>query len=335
MRKPYLLFLGDAADGLAAKTAQGLADWRSEWCIGQHRLVHCRADTGLPDLTIEEAATRGAGTMVIGLANSGGALSESWIPSILDALEHGMDVASGLHMRLSECPEVATTARGLRRTLHDVRHTDQRFPTGCGTKRRGRRVLTVGSDCSVGKMYTALALEKELRRRGLDADFRATGQTGILISGNGVAVDALAADFVAGAAEWLSPDNDPDHWDVIEGQGSLAHPAFAGVTLGLLHGSQPDALVMCHEPSRTHSRGLPHHPLLDLDELALLNLRCAKLTNPKCIMAGISINTCKLSHSEALRLIESTEERYSLGCTDPRRFGVGNIVDELLRQDSR
>ena len=137
------------------------------------------------------------------------------------------------------------------------------FATGKGTKRPGLRLLTVGTDCSVGKKYTALALEREMHARGLKADFRATGQTGILISGRGVAIDAVVADFISGAAEWLTPANEPDHWDVVEGQGSLFHPSFAGVTLGLLHGAQPDAFVVCHEPTRKTMRGVAASAAVD------------------------------------------------------------------------
>ena len=158
-------------------------------------------------------------------------------------------------MKLGDNAEIAAAAAKHGRKLFDVRHSAERFATGKGAKRPGKRLLTVGTDCSVGKKYTALALERAMRARGLNADFRATGQTGVFISGRGVSVDAVVADFIAGAAEWLTPANDPGHWDVVEGQGSLFHPSFAGVTLGLLHGAQPDAFVVCHEPTRTpHAR---------------------------------------------------------------------------------
>ena len=140
----------------------------------------------------------------------------------------------------------------------------------------GLRLLTVGTDCSVGKKYTALALEKEMRARGLAADFRATGQTGVFISGRGVAIDAVVADFISGAAEWISPAAEPDHWDVVEGQGSLFHPSFSGVTLGLLHGAQPDAFVVCHEPTRTHMRGVKH-TLPSIRDVIDLTVACGRL----------------------------------------------------------
>ena len=256
--RPYLLFLGDAPDQLAAKTAHGIVDWRPGWCIGQLRLKGCKADCGLRDLTIEEAVSNGARTMVVGVVNAGGVLPDQWTSNIVLALDSGLDVATGLHKRLGSVPVIAEAARRNGRKLHDVRYTDMEFPTGKGAKRAGLRVLTVGTDCSVGKKYTALAIEKEMLARGWKADFRATGQTGVFISGRGVAIDAVVADFISGAAEWLTPANDPGHWDVVEGQGSLFHPSFAGVTLGLLHGSQPDAFIVCHEPTRNTMRGVEH-----------------------------------------------------------------------------
>ncbi len=330
MRNPYLLFLGDARDALAAKTAQGLADWRPGWCVGQLRLPGCQADVGLPDLTIAAAAAAGARTLVIGLASSGGALLPHWVPTLLRALDAGLDLANGLHDRLSDHPEIAAAAGRLGRTLHDVRHCGQTFATGTGRRRSGRRVLTVGTDCSVGKMYTALAIERELRRLGRSADFRATGQTGILIAGQGIAIDAVVADFIAGAAEALAPDHEPEHWDVIEGQGSLFHPAFAGVTLGLLHGSQPDALVLCHEPTRQHLRGLPQAPVPDLEACVEPYLQAARLTSPACRLAGVSLNTRGLDPEAARRLIAEVEDRLSVVGTDPLRFGVSRLVERLL-----
>jgi uncharacterized NAD-dependent epimerase/dehydratase family protein len=258
---PYLLFLGDVPDTLAAKTGLGIVDWRRDWCIGQHRLEGCAADAGLTDMTPEEAAGAGARTMIIGAVNAGGVLPDHWVASIVEALDAGMDVASGLHMRLADVPEIREAAERNGRHLRDVRHSEIRFDTGKG----GKRLLTVGTDCSCGKMYTSLALEKAMRERGMNADFRATGQTGILITGEGVPLDAVVADFISGAVEVVAPENDPDHWDLIEGQGSLFHPSFAGVTTGLIHGSQPDALVLCHEPTRTHMRGLPHYGLPSLE----------------------------------------------------------------------
>jgi D-glutamate N-acetyltransferase len=248
--KPYLLLIGDAENPSDAKTAFGLKDWAPEFCVGQLRFNSRAVDLGLPDMSPREAAAAGAKTLVIGIAPVGGRLPDSWSQSIVEALNAGLDVAAGLHQRLAAISGIVEVATRLGRRIHDVRHSDTKFSVGTGERRPGRRLLTVGTDCALGKKYTALAITKALRSKGIPADFRATGQTGILISGHGVAVDAVVADFIAGAAESLSPANAADHWDIIEGQGSLFHPAYAGVTLGLLHGSQPDALVLCHDPAR-------------------------------------------------------------------------------------
>ncbi|ESR24238.1 N-acetyltransferase DgcN [Lutibaculum baratangense] len=331
IERPYLLFLGDVHDDLAAKTGYGIVDWRRDWCVGQMRLPGCKADAKLPDMGIEEARAAGAKTLVIGVVNPGGVLPDRWVETIVTAIESGMDVASGLHMKLGAVPEIAEAAKAHGRKLSDVRHSNERFATGKGTRRPGRRLLTVGTDCSVGKKYTSLALEKGMQERGLKADFRATGQTGVFISGRGVAVDAVVADFISGAAEWLSPANEPDHWDVIEGQGSLFHPSFAGVTLGLLHGAQPDAFVVCHEPTRRKMRNV-EHPIPDIADVIDLTVRCGQLTNPDIRCVGIAINTAALDEAAARRTIEETSTRYGLPASDPVRFGVQPIVNRLIEE---
>ncbi|MBL8269894.1 DUF1611 domain-containing protein, partial [Steroidobacter sp.] len=238
VQPPYLLFLGDATDVADAKTASGIRQWRGELCAGQLRLPEGTVDLGLPDLTPQQAVAKGIKTLIIGIANDGGFIADNWVASLVGALEAGLDIASGLHQRLSDTPAIAEAAKRTGRQLIEVRQPDHNFKPGSGKKRSGKRLLTVGTDCAVGKKYTALAIEKELRKRGVNADFCATGQTGIFISGRGVAIDSVVADFISGAAEWLSPENTPDHWDVVEGQGSLFHPSYAGVTLGLVHGTQ-------------------------------------------------------------------------------------------------
>jgi uncharacterized NAD-dependent epimerase/dehydratase family protein len=328
IRTPYLLFLGDVADQLAAKTAQGIVDWRREWCLGQLRLPGCKADLHIPDLSVKEAAAKGARTMVVGAVNAGGVLPENWVSVIAGAIEAGLDVASGLHTRLSSKPPIADAAKRHGRQLWDVRHADRQFETGKGIKRPGLRLLTVGTDCSVGKKYAALALEREMRAKGFDADFRATGQTGIFISGRGVAIDAVVADFISGAAEWISPAADLHHWDVIEGQGSLFHPSFAGVSLGLLHGSQPDAFVVCHEPTRLTMRGVSHPPP-SIQAVIDLTVRCGSLTNPSIRPAGIAINTAALEESAARDYLKRIEDDHLLPAADPVRFGAPGIVDRI------
>ncbi|MDX1604809.1 MAG: N-acetyltransferase DgcN [Candidatus Competibacterales bacterium] len=329
IQKPYLLFLGDAPDQLAAKTAAGVAHWCPHDCLGQLRLDGCRADLGLPDLDLGTASARGARTLIVGVANRGGRFSEPWVEILRQALEAGLDLASGLHNRLADVPVLVETARDRGRRLFDVRHPRGPLEVGDGRRRAGRRLLTVGTDCSVGKMYTALALEREMRGRGLAATFRATGQTGILIAGDGISVDAVVADFISGAVEQLSPAGEPDHWDVIEGQGSLFHASFAGVSLGLLHGAQPDALVLCHEPTRTHMRGLPAYPLPDLADCIAANEAAARLTNPRVRTVGIALNTAALEPEAATALCSEIGTRFGLPCVDPVRNGVAALVDAL------
>jgi uncharacterized NAD-dependent epimerase/dehydratase family protein len=327
--KPYLLFLGDAADQLAAKTAKGIKDWRPENCVGQYRLDGCNADVGLPDMSIAEAREAGAATLVAGVANRGGLISENWIAAMSEALEAGLDLAAGLHNKLGDVPELRDTAERLGRSIFDVRHPSETYPVGTGVKRTGKRLLPVGTDCSCGKMYTALAVDKEMRARGMKATFRATGQTGILITGEGVSVDAVVADFISGAIEVIAPDNDPDHWDVVEGQGSLFHASYAGVSTGLLHGAQADALILCHEPTRTHMRGLAHFKLPGLEECMEANLKVASLTNPDVRFVGVSVDTSRLEEDEALSFLEETGARLGLPAVDPVRTGVGPIVERL------
>lgn len=332
IQSPYLLFLGDAPDMATAKTAAGIRQWRPELCAGQLRLPGCQVDLGLPDLQPADAAARGIRTLIIGIANDGGFIAPGWVAAIVEALQQGLDVASGLHEPLAGVPEITAAARLAGRQLIEVRQPTQPFKPGTGRKRSGKRVLTVGTDCAVGKKYTALAIEKELRSRGKDADFRATGQTGIFISGRGVAVDSVVSDFVSGAAEWLSPAAAPEHWDVIEGQGSLFHPAYAGVTLGLIHGSQPDAMVLCHDLARTGISDYAGFAIPSYEECFSTYLAAARLTNPKARFAGVSLNTSHLGAKEAARAVADVVEQVSLPCCDPIRQGVAAIVDGMLAE---
>jgi uncharacterized NAD-dependent epimerase/dehydratase family protein len=240
-----------------------------------------------------------------------------------------MDIASGLHNLLRDEPELVAAAMAHGRRLHDVRVPPRRYPIAEGKRRRGRRCLAVGTDCSVGKMYTALAMEKEMRARGMAATFRATGQTGILITGDGVPLDAVVADFMAGSIEWLTPENDEGHWDLIEGQGSLFHVSYSGVTLALIHGGQPDALILCHEPTRAHMRGLPGYRLPTLEALRDLSLEMARMVNPEVRVVGVSINTAGLAEAAAMELLAATEARMRLPAVDPFRQGAGRLVDAL------
>jgi uncharacterized NAD-dependent epimerase/dehydratase family protein len=329
IKTPYLLFLGDAHDQLAVKVAKGIRDWRPQYAVGQLRLPGCLADLGLPDMTLKEARDAGAETMVIGVANRGGVISESWKEIMQQALENGFDLASGLHKLLGNDPILASIAENYGQQLFDVRVPQHDYPIATGEKRSGKRCLAVGTDCSVGKMYTGLAMEQEMKARKMNVSFRATGQTGILITGEGIPLDAIPADFMAGAVEWLTPDNDPDHWDLIEGQGSLFHVSFSGVTLALIHGGQPDALVLCHEPTRNHMRGVPGFQLPSLEELRDVSLQMAKIVTPDCQIIGISVNTAALSDAEAATYLSEVESRMELPAIDPYRHGAARLVDAL------
>ena len=320
--KPYLLFLGDVTEPGYAKTAFGLRDWARDLCVGEFALPDGTVSTGLPRLTPREAVMRGARSFVIGVANTGGVLKLNWIPCLIAGMEAGLDIVSGMHGRLGDSRELREVADRLGRRLIDVRQPPSHIPVGTGRKRTGKRLLTVGTDCALGKKYTALALAGAIRRHGFETDFRATGQTGIMIAGRGIPIDAVVSDFVAGAAEMLSPDAAPDHWDVIEGQGSLFHPAYAGVSLGLLHGSQPDVVVLCHEPGRDHLLGYPDFPTPQLPDAIAVHLRMGALTNPQIRCAGVSFNTAAFEAAEAVELMQRTSDSIGLPVADPMRGGA-------------
>ncbi len=330
LRKPYLLFLGDVQDKLTAKTAFGLKDWCAEDVVGEWSLPGCGVTLNVARLSPQQAAARGAGSIIVGIAPTGGVLPSHWVTELVAAADAGLDVVSGLHTRLTSFPELTQAAAGRAIRLIDVRHSDRTYGAASGRKRSGKRVLTVGTDCALGKKYTALALAKNLQGRGIAASFRATGQTGIMISGEGIAIDAVIADFIAGAAEELSPDNAPGHWDVIEGQGSLFHPAYAGVSLGLLHGSQPDAIVLCHDPSRRTIDEYPNFPIPDLEVAVEDYLRAARLTNPAVRCIGISINSSSLSDPERVEYFQGLTARLGLPVCDPLRTGVDVLADALI-----
>ena len=328
--KPYVIFLGDAPDDLSAKVGDGIAKWRADDVVGQICLPDCKADLGLAKINIAEAVQAGAKTLVIGVANRGGIISEAWLDILLQALDSGLDIASGLHNRLSDIAVLVEKATACGRRLLDVRVPQETYPIGGALAEGGRRVLTVGTDCSVGKMFTSLAIERSMRDRGISADFRATGQTGILITGSGVPLDAVVADFMSGAVETLSPKAEDSHWDIIEGQGSLWHPSFSGVSLGLLHGARADSLILCHEPKREHMRGLPHYPIADIAATIEANELLGKRTHADCKVVGISVNSSAMDDGEAQAYLLDLESRYNLPATDAYRFGADKLVDALL-----
>lgn len=331
LRTPYLLFIADVGDQGHAKTGLGIAFWRPELCAGQMRLPGCRADLGLPELDVAAAIAAGVGTVIIGVASTGGILPDAWVPPLAALARAGVDVAAGTHVKLADKPALVAAARDGGAALIDVRVPPKDIPIGHGERRSGKRVLMVGTDCCVGKKYSALALHREFVQRGINADFRATGQTGIMIAGEGMPIDAVVADFISGAAEVLSPANHPDHWDVIEGQGSLLHPSYAGVTLGLLHGSQPDAVVLCHDAGRDDLLGLEGlFAIPPLDEAIDIVLTSARVTNPDCIWAGISVNTSSLDERTRRSYLADLSGKYGLPCVDPVAIGMADITDYLL-----
>lgn len=330
LRKPYLLFLGDVDQMVLAKTAFGVRDWAPQDCTGQWRMPGCPVTLGLPEMDAAAAAAAGAKSLLIGVAPGGGRIPDHWLPSLLQAVEAGLDVVAGMHTRLNDIPALAEAARKHGVRLIDVRVPPDNLPVGTGVKRSGKRLLTVGSDCALGKKYAALALHAALAKRGVPADFRATGQTGIMIAGSGTPIDAVVSDFIAGAAECLSPDAAPDHWDIVEGQGSIIHPAYAGVTLGLLHGSQPDALVLCHDPSRTHIALAPHVRIPSLDVLARRYIEAAQLTNPDVRLVGVSLNTSSLDEAAAASELAEAERLLGVPAFDPIRTSPEAIIDRML-----
>ena len=330
LKAPYLLFLGSETSATYAKTGAGLAQWRPELCMGQLRLTPETVDLGLPDHSVASAAAEDAKTLIIGTAIIGGAIPESWLDILVEALESGLDIAAGVHTRLGSIERLAAASEKTGRRLIDVRVPPANIPVGTGLPRSGTRLLTVGTDCAVGKKYTALALEAEMRERNMDVDFRATGQTGIMIAGQGFPIDAVVADFVSGAAELVSPENDPDHWDVIEGQGSLFHPGYAAVSMGLLIGSQPDVFVVCTEAGRTHIEGWEDFELPSIQAVIDRTIDIGLQLNPAIRCVGISANTQSLTDDQRNVYLEGLSKTHGVPAVDPLITGVAAIVDELV-----
>ncbi len=329
--RPYLIFLGEAVDALDAKTGAGLAEWRPEWCAGQYRFAGGQCDLGLPDMTPREARAKGIATMVIGGATFGGRLTPAWIAAIDEAIDAGLNVASGLHDRMRDNPELAARAKEKNVVLFDVRGLPPGYlpSVATGRKRSGRRLLTVGTDCAVGKKFTALAVERAMRAKGWAATFRATGQTGVLISGGGVAIDAVVADFLAGVVEDLSPDAAPDHWDIVEGQGALHHPAYAAVSLGLLHGSQPDVFIVCHDGSRLLVEGYPDFVLPSIEQVIELTIANGRRVNPDIRCVGVAINGSQMDRSNAEAMKREIALRTGLPVFDPAIDDLRDLLTEI------
>lgn len=335
LEAPYLIYLGDVADDDHAKTGYGIAHWRAELCAGQMRLPDCPVDLGLPEMDTSAAVDAGVKTAIVGVAPVGGQIPDHWLPQLIELARAGIDIASGMHSKLKSMPDLVAAAYKGGALLTDVRVPPANLPIGQGKPRAGKRALMVGTDCAVGKKYSALALHRELERRDVKATFRATGQTGIMIAGEGIPIDAVVADFISGAAEVLSPDNDDDHWDVIEGQGSLLNPSYSGVTLGLLHGSQPDAIVLCHDATRTETLEVfGDYPIPELDEVIDDTLRLARRMRQGCFCAGVSVNTSTMTDFERDGYLGALQNHLGIPCVDPVATSMSPIANFLLKHTS-
>lgn len=326
---PYLVYLGDAVDEDYAKTGFGLADWAGDKALGQCRSSTDTVDIGLTDMTFSEAVVNGAKSLIIGVAGVGGKIPESWNAPLLEAVESGLNIISGAHEKLSQIPGLADAAKAAGVALIEIRMPPASISVGTGKKRSGRRLLTVGTDCALGKKYTALTIAKEMRARGMDADFRATGQTGIMIAGSGIPIDCVVTDFISGAAEMLTPDAEATHWDIIEGQGALLHPGYAAVTLGLLHGSQPDEIVLCHDPRRIVNCDYPYIKIPPLNEVIDMYLTMGRLTNPDICCRAISLNTKGMDASEREEVLARIQAETGRLTFDPVETGPGALIDLL------
>lgn len=327
--KPYMLFLGNVKSLDKAKTATGIFNFCPDDCHAEYTMQDCEISFGLKQVSFTEAKSLGIKSLVIGIANAGGYIDEQWLPAIKQAITSGLHIISGLHHKLNDNIELSTLATKHNVRLIDIRRHDPKLTVCKGQPRTGKRILTVGTDCNIGKMYTSLKLHSELKKQGFKSSFRATGQTGIIISGSGIAVDAVISDFISGAVESITPSHDNNHFDIIEGQGSIFHPSYSGVSLGLLHGSQPDYLILCHEPTRTHMRHCDI-PIADLNHAISLHIELAKLMNNKVKFLGISLNLSQVHDTKAQNLIkERISNETGLVVIDPNLDGVGALIKNL------
>ncbi|HEY9732753.1 MAG TPA: DUF1611 domain-containing protein [Drouetiella sp.] len=290
--------------------------------------------------SVQEALQHKPDALLLGAAWTGGQLPDSWRDDIILALENGLDVVNGLHDFLSDDERIVEAANKNKKLLFDVRRPPDNIPVAAGLARNidAFTVLTVGTDCNVGKMTTSLELWKEAKNRGVRAEFIATGQTGIMIAGgSGIAIDRVIGDFMAGAAEQMVLAAAKDHELIlVEGQGSLAHPGFSGVTLALMHGSAPKAMILCHKATKKWICQLTDFPLPNLAPLIKMSEAIVEYVQPAKVI-GVAINTVGLTDEEARRVIADAKAETGLPCTDPVRFGAAELVDaiELARKNYR
>jgi D-glutamate N-acetyltransferase len=337
--KRYLILAeGRSADPHYGKTARGIVRYAPTPTVAILDSTRTgESEQGIPVVgTVEEALAFGPTTAVVGVATQGGRFPPAWRELLRRCIAAGLDVESGLHEFVSDDPELSELARRQRVELRDLRKAppDLSVPTGANLEVDATIVLTVGSDCAIGKKTVALELDLEARRRGLESVFVPTGQTGIAIAGWGIAVDAVVADFLAGAAERLVVEGAARGGKLlfIEGQGSIVHPMYSGVTLGLLHGAAPHALVLCHLAGATEIEGCPGHPILALGELVELYERVSLPRRPAKV-ACIALNTAPIeADDDARAAAAAVEQETGLPADDPVRFGAGRLLDSVLAE---
>ncbi len=334
MKRYLILAEGYSDDPHYGKTMRGVVRYRRDEVVAILDSERAGASyEGVPIVgSVADALPYEPDTALIGVAVAGGRLGPAWRALILESIDAGMGVEAGMHEFLSDDPELSALAAERGVELHDLRKPpdDLSVPTGENLTHDATVVLTVGSDCAVGKKTMAIELHREAQRRGLASVFVPTGQTGIMIEGWGIAVDAVIADFLAGAAERLVVEGSKRGdllW--VEGQGALLHPQFSGVTLGLLHGSAPHALVLCHAAGTTEFEGVPGHPLASLPELVDLYERVGLTVRPAPVVA-VALNTSGLDEAAAKSAIADAERDTGLVADDPVRFGPGRLVDAVL-----
>jgi uncharacterized NAD-dependent epimerase/dehydratase family protein len=334
----YLLLAeGSSGDPLYGKTMRGVLRYRREDVVAILDSTRVgESEDGVPIVgSVEEAAALGPTTALVGVVTQGGYFPPAWMELLRDCVEHGLDVENGLHAFVADDPALSALAAERGVELRDLRRppADLSTATGENLSVDATIVLTVGSDCAIGKMTVSCELDLEARRRGLRSVFVPTGQTGMVIAGWGVAIDAVVADFLAGAAERLVLEGRERGGELlwVEGQGSLVHPVYSGVTLGLYHGSAPHLLVLCHEAGRTQIEGAGggQHPIPPLRELVELHERAALPARPARV-AAVALNTRALGEAEARAAVAAAEEETGLPADDPVRFGSAKLVDAVL-----
>jgi uncharacterized NAD-dependent epimerase/dehydratase family protein len=334
--KRYLILAeGRSQDPHYGKTARGVLNYGADPVVAILDSTHAgETYKDIPVVaTVNDALCFNPTTALVGVATQGGRFPPAWRELLKSCIAKGLDLENGLHEYISEDPELTELAARHRVELRDLRKppADLNVPTGENLQLPARIALTVGSDCAIGKKTVAIELDREARRRGLDSMFVPTGQTGIAIAGWGIAVDAVVSDFVAGAAERLVVEGHERGGEYlwVEGQGSLVHPAYSGVTLGLIHGSAPHAFVLCHKAGATEVEGYPGHPLPSLGELIDLHERIALPLRPAKV-ACIALNTAGLDDEAARAAVAGVEAETALPADDPVRFGAAKLVDAAL-----